>query len=83
MDDSLLFSRYLYKELKISLSDIVPQTGNNDTSRFLLIVYFVTFLVNRTCIWKRTLIKTTVENDCKWFHESKITYFEQPDRGIY
>ena len=29
----LLSSRYLYQELKINLSNILPQTGNNGTGR--------------------------------------------------
>ena len=29
----VLSSRYLYEELKINLSNIIPQTGNNDTGQ--------------------------------------------------
>ena len=49
---------------------------------------FVTFFMNRTYTWffpgirKHTLINTTVKNDCKWLHNSRITYLQHSNGNI-
>ena len=69
-DNSLLSSGYLYKELKINLSNIFPQTGNNDTGQYLLIACLSAFLwighiidffqISGSILWLIQLLKMIV-----------------------